>query len=634
MNTRDARDETAEAIARLRERMESPRALIIDATARESLGMALKRVEEQLQGEPEPVLTIALVGCTGCGKSTLLNALAGAELAQVSDLRPCTKKAMVYHHRDFPQTALSASLANEVAAVVHDRPELRQKQLVDTPDLDSFKTEHRAATQALLKTAGLVLYVFSPERYLEERSWSVIRAEQRFSACVAVLNQVDKATPEVIAQIAGEIRRRFAEIGCPDVRFFQTCARRHTAAGAPQPKPGEPDELAELQRYIEKELTESDVARLLQRQQAAALENLSAEIERVAPSDLGQRLERLSDRAEAESPLLAEELGQEVGARMELMEADMKPFITMRQHQRFSGPLRLWLSVSDFLLYGLPMMVRRIRLGSTAELSNGVEATLFADKVQRVDDLLCRKLYVMQDACTKERLPIEPWRALRTRASGSEFLGALARQVAAQFEATAAVTSRLLRFIVWTASALGLLIPLGLMSGASYMLMRDMTQSRFDGALRLLEWVAVLTVLCCALLHGLLSVVLPAGSSAQRGVGRSLLQGLSVRTMAGWVDSYRMDVESDAAALQEPLAVLRTASQRRLQATAPPRHLSPRPPIPAPSALAATLASPPATAAPEPSPAPNTASHPKRSADLLRLEVQRLGDAPRKDRSS
>src|SRR5205823_2193228 len=134
-----------------------------------------------------------LAGCSGAGKSTLINALAGATIAEAAERRPCTMQTKVYHHAAVPGGGLPGALAAEALFVAHDRPELFAKVIVDTPDLDTFATQNRAATKALLKAAGLVIYVFSPERYAEERAWSVIREEQRFSACLAVLNKADTA---------------------------------------------------------------------------------------------------------------------------------------------------------------------------------------------------------------------------------------------------------------------------------------------------------------------------------------------------------------------------------------------------------------------------------------------------------
>ena len=53
----------------------------------------------------------------------------------------------------------------------------------------------------LLKAAGLVLHVFSPQNYRDERTRSVLREEKRFSACAVVLNKIDLVTPEELQAI-------------------------------------------------------------------------------------------------------------------------------------------------------------------------------------------------------------------------------------------------------------------------------------------------------------------------------------------------------------------------------------------------------------------------------------------------
>jgi len=45
----------------------------------------------------DELLVVALVGGSGVGKSTLLNAIAGDQLAQTSEFRPCTATPTVYH---------------------------------------------------------------------------------------------------------------------------------------------------------------------------------------------------------------------------------------------------------------------------------------------------------------------------------------------------------------------------------------------------------------------------------------------------------------------------------------------------------------------------------------------------------
>ena len=349
------------ALERLLETIKTPRALLLRAEDRVVLEQAVARARAQLLGSPEAVLTVVLAGGTGAGKSTLINALAGAAIAETSPLRPTTTKPCVYHHRDVAPGSLPVELAAEAVFVPHNHAALRSKVIVDTPDLDSFATHHRAATRALLKAAGLVLYVFSPQNYRDERTWSVLREEKRFSACAAVLNKVDLVTPEELEAITEDLRRAFARLGLPEIRMFRTVAMAHRSGdndAAPMPTAGA-DDLAALRAFLEQELQSSDVARLLQRQQVRVFSHLQAEIDRVAPLRL---LEQLDDATVAVSDRLDSAATRLYGAladQMALAQADLVPRITIRQHERFRGPFRTWLAVTDVLRFGLPRLVRR-----------------------------------------------------------------------------------------------------------------------------------------------------------------------------------------------------------------------------------------------------------------------------------
>ena len=156
------RKEIGSALRRIRARAIDPRAVVISEEDKEQLDQALKRAEGHMLGDAENVLTIALVGCTGAGKSTLTNALAGGPIVPTSERRSHTKKVQIYHHEHVPHGGLPEALVREARFVPHNRQELKNKLVVDTPDLDSFDTNNREATKALLKSAGLVIYVCTP----------------------------------------------------------------------------------------------------------------------------------------------------------------------------------------------------------------------------------------------------------------------------------------------------------------------------------------------------------------------------------------------------------------------------------------------------------------------------------------
>ncbi len=317
-------------------------------------------------------------GGTGAGKSTLINAFAGTMIAESSEIRPTTRQLQAYHHQEDSVGALTQELASQATFVAHDRPELRHKMLVDTPDLDSFMVQHRATTKALLKRSGLVLYVFSPERYLEERTWSILRTETEFSAAAAILNKVDRVgSPDELEQITTDLRAHFAALGHGDIRIFRLSARAHVpdASGALPNLGSNVDDMVALRAYIERELQGSEIARLLRRQRESVVTHLQAEVDRIAPSYLLKRWRMWPNWPSA------------VRARRELDSPARLPS-PWRPSSRNSapiddpsprtvwGPFRIWLSLCDFVTFGLTNLVRRSIGRRQADRPSLIESTL------------------------------------------------------------------------------------------------------------------------------------------------------------------------------------------------------------------------------------------------------------------
>lgn len=595
-----ARDQAIEsALKRLIERVEHPRALAGRPEARAAVRRAADRVQTVLLGEAENVLTIALAGCTGAGKSTLINALAGAPIAEAAEQRPCTMRTRVYHHRALPAGGLPPELAAQATFVAHDRPELWHKVLVDTPDLDTFATENRAATRALLKAAGLVLYVFSPEKYWEERAWSVIRDEQRFSACLAVVNKADLVPAAELQRILDEIGRRFAELGHPDVRVLPICAARHVPRAdgtVPPAEPGVLDEFLTLRAFIEHELQDGDIARMLRQQRERVLANLSAAVESLTPPDLTARLDRLSSRAETLATEAGDQLATRLSDRLSAAADELKPMAALRRHEQFFGPFRLWLSAGDALIYGLPRLVRRLRLFGGDGSGSNLAPLLVTDQAEAASDLLRAQARRLQDGLYADGLPLERWAALTADASGTDLLTATAGGLEARFEAAAALGARRRRWVARGASLAGIALPVGLSAYALYALLRSLAAGQVPGGFTMLGLMFSLTILAYVVLHGLITPLLSAapGQSGSE-LGRLAVHEALKRTLHGWVDGYRRELEADLAELAEPL--------QALQAAAEPPRVSLPPPVARP-AVAWNGPPPAVTPRLEPLPAP------------------------------
>lgn len=552
------------ALDDLRERLASPRALAIRTEDRARLEKAADRVGARFLGTAEPVLTVALAGGTGVGKSTLINALAGSSIAESSEVRPTTTKIRVYHHRDVPEGGMPRSLGADALFVSHERDELRRKVLVDTPDLDSFVIGHRALTQKLLEAAGLVLYVFSPEKYLEERTWSVLREEHHFSSCVAVLNKADRVPRHELEKLTDDLRARFASIGIDDVRVFRVCAGAHVAArNASVEVTGDTiDELDDLRRLLEHELESGEIARLIRTQREQAIENLEACIDRVAPTDLDARIDAVEPIAESRAASAAQALAAKLGERLEAIEHELAPLATLAQHERFRGPFRTWLSVADFFRYGLTGIVQRILGGGARGDASVVRALLCRGQGRALDDVARAEARGLQAELFDRGLPVGAWSEITAETEGETIASSIADEIETRFDLRAVAHSARASVVVFMASFVGAIVPAGLLGYSLYRIGTDFVAGQTTGFGVLGQFVAVL-VLFFALLQGIVSLLLPGTRGVGKGVGIQAICDVLRGTLGAWLTTYREHLTSDAEVLRAPLPILRDIAEGR-----------------------------------------------------------------------
>lgn len=219
-----------------------------------------ERVAELREREKrlDDVLVVALVGGSGVGKSTMLNALAGDRIAAASEDRPCTMVPMFYHP---PGVHFDAGEWPSVA-----RSALEHLVLIDTPDSDTIVRAHRGLVEHVLKSCDLVLLCGSPEKYLDDATWSLLRPLRGLRGLVCI-----ETKSEGPSRIREHWLDHLKQQGFDVTGYFRVNALRtldRKLAGS-APKEDEFD-FPRFEAFLRDELTRERIARI-KRSNAAGL---------------------------------------------------------------------------------------------------------------------------------------------------------------------------------------------------------------------------------------------------------------------------------------------------------------------------------------------------------------------------
>lgn len=250
---------------------------------------------------PPPLLTVLLLGATGGGKSALLNALAGDNIARSHHLRPTTSQPTIYMHSDVRParlyeygTELGALAAQPQTVKVHDRAELRNKVIIDAPDIDSYRTEHRDTVMRLLPVVDVVLYVVTPFSYKDDVGWTTVLNERGRRAFAFVMNKWDaegkpRVQPDELGPEADFLRLVKERAGYENARIFLTSARYWTTPVAereqlPQLAPGE--NFQELKQWLERGLSTSKIEQIQRRRRRSLWGALSGAVAGAMPPEI------------------------------------------------------------------------------------------------------------------------------------------------------------------------------------------------------------------------------------------------------------------------------------------------------------------------------------------------------------
>ena len=222
----------ADRLAALREavevaegRLEVPevgraRALLAKAGARAALGDAT---------------VVALAGATGSGKSTLFNALSGGEISSPGVRRPTTgvAHATTWGEQDASDGGVDGLLDwLEVPRRHRHAPEpaLDGLVLLDLPDHDSVKLEHRLEVDRLVGLVDVLVWVLDPEKYADAAVHDryLVPLASHAGVLLVVLNQIDRLDAAAAAACLADLRGLLDREGLSGTPLLAVSARTGT----------------------------------------------------------------------------------------------------------------------------------------------------------------------------------------------------------------------------------------------------------------------------------------------------------------------------------------------------------------------------------------------------------------------
>jgi hypothetical protein len=547
----------------------------------EDIAMALQELaseSQQPQAAPEePLLLVLLLGGSGTGKSTLFNALAGARLAPVQVTRPTTTSPIAYVHADIPAQRLAAyPPLQHIQVRRHHRAGLHGKILIDTPDFDTHQAmlEHRHIVLDLLPCCDLVLFVVSPEKYVDQAAWDVLLPQVPHRAFAFVFTKADLlygdddgGTPPyadllAMVQAAGYAQPRLYRVAAEHWLQYRTGERQHPPVG---------DDFLALESWLEDELRREDVAELKAHLRWRKLERLRQDLLAARPPDLEQVLPALRQAWELCLSDTADTLYGLVQETVQGTLSRLQIDVVFEQHRQFRGLLGGYFSLVDLLRFAPTLLLQRLRQepGGQAYVIARIREALAGTLAHEAWQRLHVRLRHTAGELTMPTGGAGPLRWVSAHLSpleqdGPIWLGQALPPLLAQLLTLPVASSAVVRGAQYLCKWLFELLPLLFVGLCGYQLTVSFSQGQYLGAPFLLHAGALLLLLCLCL-HGGVALVFPLAWPRRHQRFTHLLaeqlRRLLWQRYAGVLDDFAAAVQQEQQRLDELCRQLQAQQQ-------------------------------------------------------------------------
>jgi energy-coupling factor transporter ATP-binding protein EcfA2 len=365
-DTESLRGRLAVLRARLDTDVERTRVLASVAAREVELGGLLRDLDRQLE-RTRGALVVVVAGPTGAGKSTLVNALCGEEVSAEGIDRPTTSAPTVVAPLDADLEPLLRGLTGPPPRVLRRAAPRGGAEyvLVDAPDVNSVRSEHRATVRALVERADVVVACLHRQALVEAAVSDFLDDFAHLRRVVWVLGRTD----ELADAARAALERQLAEVsGAPDEDRFALSALAARGGGD-----------VGFERLAARLAELAGTGALGVRCHnalgaAAALGELFGEAHAACDEDLAA----LPARVAAGLDALVDDVGTELDLRLSLRGAPLARQLVAEAGERWNGPGGFALRVGGLaaLGTGLGLLVgRRVPLAGAALAVGGAVAS-------------------------------------------------------------------------------------------------------------------------------------------------------------------------------------------------------------------------------------------------------------------